>query len=165
VRDTGRMPSRHERLTYRANLPLASAPNIAVEVDGAEPAWLRRGRTTEGRTVWRWTGGDVEPFAIEDEGDLQSFLVTRSDGAPFGRIRVRGWVRVRLEATDASAVRFVAQADGRLCAPDGEELGRLELRSPTEVAVDLATVSDPTQRTLARAMPVCHAANAPLLLF
>lgn len=157
-------PSR-DRLTYRASLPLASAPAVTVYDDtGAEHAHVRRGRLPSGRVVWHWSGGDVEPFAVEDEGDLQSFLVTRADGAPFGRIRVRGWLRVRLEALDSRDVQAVVQHDGRLCDVHGREIGRLDLRSPSEVHVELERVDDPTRRVLALAMPVCQAANAPLLL-
>jgi hypothetical protein len=158
------MPSPRERLIYRASQPLASAPQILVEDDGGRVrARVRRARTPQGRPVWRWTGRDVDPFAVEDETALQSFLVTRGDGAPFGRIRVRGWLRMRLEATDARSVQTVAQADGRLCTDDGREIGRLELRTPEEAVVELDPV-DPTRRLLVLAMPVCQAANAPLLL-
>jgi hypothetical protein len=158
------MPPPRERLTYRASEPLASAPHIVIEADGGRVrARVERGRTHHGPPVWRWSGDGVEPFAVEDAGALQSFLVTRGDGAPFGRIRVRGWLRMRLEATDARGVQTVGQADGRLCADDGREIGRLELRSPEEAVVELDRV-DPTRRLLALAMPVCQAANAPLLL-
>jgi hypothetical protein len=161
------MPSPHERLTYRASQPLASAPHIVVEADGGRvQARVERRRTEQHRPVWHWSGDDVEPFAVEDEGALQSFLVTRGDGAPFGRIRVRGWLRMRLEATDARAVQTVVQADGRVCADDGKQIGRVELRSPEEAVVELDRVDrlDPTRRLLVLAMPVCQAANAPLLL-
>jgi hypothetical protein len=141
-----------ERLLYRADRPLASAPIVDVESDGGRIlARVERTRTPRGRLLWRWIGRGVEPFAVEDETSMQSFLVTRGDGAPIGRIRVRGLLRIRLEATDARAVRLIGQADGRLCSPDGRELGCLEPR-------------DRTQRLLALAMPVCQAANAPLLL-
>jgi hypothetical protein len=154
-----------ERLIYRADLPLASARTVVVESGGGRVlARVERARTPQGRTLWRWLGHGVEPFAVEDETSLRSFLVTRGDGAPFGRIRVRGWLRVRLEATDAREVRIVGQADGRLCSPDGRELGRLELRAPERSLLELDGIADPTQRLLALAMPVCLAANAPALL-
>jgi hypothetical protein len=156
---------RREHFTYRSSLPLATAPSIVVETSGArEPARVQRGRTEHGRTVWRWSGGGVEPFAVEDEGDLQSFLVTRSDGAPFGRIRVRGWLRVRLEALDARAVQVVVQHDGRLRRPDGTEIGSLDLVGPNEVRVEMEPIGDPTRRALALATPVCQAANTSVLL-
>jgi hypothetical protein len=154
-----------ECLLYRADRPLASAPTVDVESDGGRVlARVERTRTAQGRALWRWFGHEVEPFAIENESSLRSFLVTRGDGAPFGRIRVRGWLRVRLEAADARAVRLVGQPDGRLCSSDGRELGRLELREPEEALLELHGIADPTQRLLALAMPVCQAANAELLL-
>jgi hypothetical protein len=154
-----------ERLHYRADRPLASAPTVVVTSDGGRAlARIERARTPQGRTLWRWIGHGVEPFGVEDETSLQSFLVTRGDGAPFGRIRVRGWLRVRLEATDARGVRLVGRVDGRLCSPDDRELGRFELRAPEEARLELRGTADPTERLLALAMPVCQAANAPLLL-
>jgi hypothetical protein len=158
------MPPHRERLTYRSSLPLASAPTIDVETNGGDPgARLERGRTEDGQVIWRWSGGEMLPFVVEDEGDLQSFLVTREDGAPFGRIRVRGLLRIRLEARDARAVQMVVQPDGRLCSPEGEELGAIDLRSPTEVVLELEPLSDPTRLTLALATPLCHAAASALM--
>jgi hypothetical protein len=154
-----------QQLLYRASGPLARARMIRIERPGGRVfAWIRREDADDGRAIWCWTGGGVPDFAIEDEGGFESFLVTRTDGAPFGRFARRGFLRPRLEATDARSVQLVVEADGLLCGPQGRELGRVDLESSSRLRLTSRAVRDQTLRSLVLATPICHAAQGLLLL-
>jgi hypothetical protein len=150
-------------LLYRASGSLVGAPVVRVQrADGRPVARAERSRSEDGRLGWAFRGGGVPDFVIEDEGDLDSFLVTRPDLAPFGRIQRLGRLRPRLEATDADGRQLVVEADGRVFDRADRELGHIRLTGPGEVHARLPALASPTRRSLVLAAPICHAAQQAL---
>lgn len=175
------MPTSITSLVYVAQGPLLQAPTVWVGLPDGHPfAQLQHVRTAAGRDDWHWTGGGVPDFVIQDERQLESFLVTRPDGVPFGRLRRRGLLRPRLEVGDAHGPRLLVDDDGRLLDAFRTPLGRIEHVTPDRMRLEVpedptptsrhhgpsVTVTgraDPTDRSLLLATPMCHLAQRMLL--
>lgn len=151
-------------LLYRASGALVEAPVVWVERDDGRPiATVVRIDSGDRGSGWTFFGGGVPDFVIEDEGHLDSFLVTRPDRAPFGRIEKRGRLRPRLEASDSRGRQLVIEADGQVFSRHHHVLGRILLTGPGEAQVRVTEPACPTQRTLLLASPICHAVQQALL--
>lgn len=95
-----------------------------------------RGGGRAGAPRWTWRSPALGTFTVEPAGtDPPRWFVTRSDGAPFGQLELRGrllWRR--LEVSDGRGLHLVVTADGTVRAPDGAAVARLR-RSGSEAAV------------------------------
>lgn len=144
---------------------MVRAPVVRVEdEDGRPVAHAAQASIDDGRLGWVWSGGGVPDFIIEAQGNLDSFLLTRLDLAPFGRVHRQGRLHPHLEITDARGPQLVVEADGRVLDRQHGRLGRLDLVGPGEVWVRarLPRGGSDTHRSLLLAMPICHAAHQTL---
>lgn len=141
--------------TLRSLAPFASpgtttAGSVVVrDGEGAHLAEARR-RGSGDRARWRWsaTDPDLGTFVVEPGIDDRSWLVTRTDGAPFGELHVRGTLRRRLEVTDGRGSHVEILPSGTVRGPDGTTVARVTRDGDARVRLAVLADLDPTWQTL-----------------
>ncbi|WP_052664995.1 hypothetical protein [Nitriliruptor alkaliphilus] len=85
---------------------------------------------------WTWHSPVLGRFTVEPVGaEPPRWFVTRSDGAPFGQLELRGrFLWRRLEVSDGRGLHLAVTPDGTVRAPDGAAVARLR-RSGSEAAI------------------------------
>ena len=152
----------------RALAPFASPATttdgsvVVRDETGARLAEARR-RGNGDRARWRWSAVDPElgTFVVEPSRTTgHVWLVTRTDGAPFGQLEIRGsLLRRRLELTDGRGLHLAVSPLGAVRAPDGQIVARFSRDSGGRVQLALCADLDATWRTLLLAAALVRPGN------
>jgi hypothetical protein len=115
------------------------------------------------RARWRWSANDelLGTFVVEPTGDTgRGWLVTRTDGAPFGELTVRGRFRRRLEITDGNDAHLVVHPSGSVRDHHQRMVARLRDLGDDRVQLELCRDDlDPVWRSLLLAATLVRPGN------
>ena len=129
--------------TCRAPTPVTSAAPLVLRGPRRDEVRLARARSASGASVWRCTGGQAPPFAIEARDDARGSWVTRPNGVPFGRLEPGRPMRPRLDLHDHARRRARIRRDGRVVDETRRTIARMS-RDGDDIVLEVEVPVDDT---------------------